>query len=220
MTATLTAEELAQVSASLAGAPAEEILRWAESVGGERTVVTSSFSDAVLVHLVHRVTPGLRVVFIDTGFHFPETLSYVRRISDRYRLHLEVITSGLDPTESPCGSADCCQRRKVEPLRSALAGQVAWVSGIRREETPERADSPVVSFDDRYEVIKVNPLAEWSFEDVLTYVSRFDLPVHPLMHEGYLSVGCAPVTSPVDDPGDPRSGRWPGSDKTECGLHL
>jgi phosphoadenosine phosphosulfate reductase len=213
-------DALEAVSNALESATAREIVAWAHGAVGDSMVVSTSFSDAVLVHLVHQVVPSARVVFIDTGFHFPETLAYARRVSDALGLDLVVLSAGLSPEESPCGSADCCQRRKVAPLKEALSGARAWVTGIRREETPERARSPIVSFDERYGVLKVNPLANWTFDDVCDYVSEHDLPVHPLTYQGYLSIGCAPVTSPARDPDDPRSGRWPGSDKSECGLHL
>ncbi len=220
MNATMNAEELVLQSGALEGETAERILGWAAELAGERLVVTSSFSDAVLVHLVHHVIPSARVVFIDTGFHFPETLAFVDRIARRYDISVEKVSAGLPADVSPCGSPDCCQRRKVDPLAGVLAGQTAWVTGIRRDETPERSDSPIVSFDERYGVIKVNPLANWTDDDVAGYMERHTLPVHPLVFEGYLSIGCAPVTAPVADPDDPRSGRWPGSDKTECGLHF
>lgn len=213
-------EELAAASATLDGADPTETIAWAFERFGDGTVLTSSFQDCVLVDLAATVRPGLSVVFLDTGFHFPETLAYLHRVERVLGVEVELVTSGLAPDEHPCGTARCCELRKVAPLRNVLAGRAAWLTGVKRVDTPERADAPVVAFDTGKGVVKVNPLAAWTEDDVEAYVERRGLPRHPLNYVGYASIGCAPTTRPVAEGEDPRAGRWSGSDKTECGLHL
>lgn len=213
------AAELAAADAALSGAPAEEAIAWAYERFGDGVLLTSSFQDCVLVHLATSVRSPLEVVFLDTGFHFPETLEYLVEVQDRFDLEVVVLDTGLPPTESPCGSPDCCARRKVEPLEAALAGRSAWLTGVKRVDTPERAAAPVVGFDQAKGVVKVNPLAAWSEADVETYAAANDLPRHPLNARGYRSIGCAPTTRAVAPGEDPRAGRFDGT-KTECGLHL
>ncbi|MDA8291130.1 MAG: phosphoadenylyl-sulfate reductase [Actinomycetota bacterium] len=214
------ASEIAEADRSLEGAPAAEVLAWAVGRFGDRLALASSFQDCVLVDLAVRADPGIRVVFLDTGYHFPETLAYMRRVQGRYGLVLDVRLPRVPIDVTPCGAPGCCQVRKVEPLAAALAGSEAWVTGLKRVDTPERADAPVVGWDVAKGIVKVNPLACWSEEDVVRYVVDNDLPRHPLTYVGYTSIGCAPTTRPVEGGEDPRAGRWPGTDKTECGLHL
>ncbi|MHB1487772.1 MAG: phosphoadenylyl-sulfate reductase, partial [Acidimicrobiales bacterium] len=166
------------------------------------------------------VDPNIRVIFLDTGFHFPETLEYVELVRARYGLNLEVVRPGPDADPWPCGTDRCCALRKVEPLQKVLDEAQAWITGVRRVETPERAEAPIVALDASRGVVKVNPLADWSDVDMARYSADHDLAVHPLISAGYLSIGCAPATAPVAPGADPRSGRWAGTDKTECGLHL
>ncbi|HLG92707.1 MAG TPA: phosphoadenylyl-sulfate reductase [Acidimicrobiales bacterium] len=214
------ARELAEAAARLEGARAEEVLDWAVGNFGDALVVASSFQDCVLVDLAVRAKPDVEVVFIDTGFHFPETLDYLERVRRRLSLNLRVVAPELGPGTWPCGTAQCCQVRKVEPLARALAGKGAWVSGLRRQETPERRNAPVVSFDAKFGLVKVNPLVAWTHEQVDRYMVERGLPFHPLRFEGYVSIGCAPTTAPVVPGQDHRAGRWPGQLKTECGLHI
>ncbi|MBW3547497.1 MAG: phosphoadenylyl-sulfate reductase, partial [Actinobacteria bacterium] len=151
---------------------------------------------------------------------FPETLAYVEQVQDRYGLNLRVIRPQVDADDRWRDDPDgCCRVRKVEPLRRALAGRSAWVTGLRRADGPTRASIPVVGHDPKTGTVKVNPLATWSDDDVADYVRKRQLPVHPLSSEGYASIGCWPCTRPVGDGDDPRAGRWPGMGKTECGLH-
>ncbi|MGA8297815.1 MAG: phosphoadenylyl-sulfate reductase [Acidimicrobiales bacterium] len=213
-------EEYAAIGARLDGKNADEICRWAIERFGRDLVVAASFQDCVLIDVVHRVDPGAEFVFLDTCFHFPETLSFVDEVAERYGLNLTVLRPSIPLDESPCGSPRCCELRKVEPLNATLREKSAWITGLKRVDTPERANAPVVSFDELREVVKVNPLAAWSDDDIDEYVAEHQLPRHPLNAKGYVSIGCAPTTRPIASGEDPRVGRWPDSDKTECGLHL
>lgn len=212
-------EEVAQADRMLEGAPAEDIARWALDRFGPGLTLTASFQDVVLVDLARQLRPDVEVVFLDTGAHFPETLAFVREVAERFSLHLTILGPGSDAGDWPCGSERCCQVRKVEPLRRHLAGRQAWMTGLRRAETPARAGAPVVGFDAAFGVVKVNPLAAWGDEQVAAYATRRGLPAHPLVERGYRSIGCAPTTQPVAAGQDARAGRWAGRAKTECGLH-
>jgi phosphoadenosine phosphosulfate reductase len=214
------AAELEDVNRRLEGAAPAAVLDWAVERFGDDVVLASSFQDCVLVDLVVQAAPRIRVVFLDTGFHFPETLAYLRRIERRYGLNLDVREPAVPLDVLPCGSAGCCQVRKVEPLNAALAGAQAWITGLKRVDTPERSDAPVVAWDPSKGLVKINPIVAWTEDDVERYVEERELPRHPLNYVGYASIGCAPTTRPVAEGEDPRAGRWPDSDKTECGLHL
>ena len=212
----LTQSEIQALSRSFETQPASKIVRWAVDRFHPRLSLLSSMTDAVLVDLAVRVEPSIEVVFIDTGHHFPETLDTVDRVRRRYGLNLRILTVGPDP--APLAEDGCCSATKVLQLDRALVGRDAWMSGLRRADTPTRADAPIVALD-RRELVKVNPLATWTDADVAGYIAEHDVPVNPLVFRGYPSVGCRPCTRPVTDPRDPRSGRWAGSDRTECGIH-
>lgn len=200
-----------------------EIVEWAARRFGEDLVVTASFEDAVLVDLVAQVAPRSRIVFLDTQYHFAETLWYVEELRRRFRLRLEIVRPAPNVIPDNQWQEDvesCCARRKVEPLARALAGQAAWMTGIRRADGPTRAGVPIVSWDPARSVVKVNPLARWSDEDVAAHQRARDLPLHPLTDRGYRSIGCWPCTRPVAPGEDRRAGRWTGLAKTECGLHI
>lgn len=211
--------ELARADADLEHAPAGKVIGWAVERFGPSVVVACSFQDIVVVDLVRSVLPDVEVVFLDTGAHFEETLELVERCRSRYGLRLTVTTPVEGAADWPCGTERCCEFRKVEPLRRALAGRPAWVTGLKRVDSPARAAIPIVSYDDGFGLVKVNPLATWTDEDIASYEADHGLEVHPLMSQGYRSIGCAPTTRPVADGEDPRAGRWAGTDKTECGLH-
>jgi phosphoadenosine phosphosulfate reductase len=204
---------------SLETAEAEDIVAWAVCVFGNGLVVTASFQDCVLIDIATRINPTIEVVFLDTGFHFPETLNYLEAVRERYGLNLRIMRPRATSDEWPCGSDQCCQIRKVEPLNRALAGKKAWMSGLRRVETPQRAQTPIAAFDDALGLVKVNPIANWSDQQVDDYVTERRLPIHPLSLRGYASIGCAPTTVPIRRGQSRRAGRWPGSGKTECGIH-
>jgi len=215
-------------AARLEGRPAEEIVEWALGEFGERFCVTSSFADAVLVHVVSKVAPGIDVVFLDTGLHFAETLR-VREIVQR---SLPVTVRSIRPEQTVAEQAaehgpklwarnpdECCALRKVEPLEQALDRYDAWAAGLRRDESPSRANTPVVQFEQARGKVKVSPLYSWTQADVDAYISRYNVPVNALLRQGYASVGCWPCTRRTPPGTDPRAGRWPMFDKTECGLH-
>lgn len=215
----LTDGELARVSASFETASPSRIIRWATTEFGTRLCLTASMTDAVLIDLAVKVDPGIEVVFIDTGYHFPETLETVEVIRRRYGLNLRIMTVATqEPTLWETDPENCCSAVKVGQLDRALADKDAWMSGLRRAEASTRAGAPIVGRDMRG-LIKVNPLATWSDLDVDGYITDHAVPINPLLTQGYLSIGCMPCTEPVGPGEDPRSGRWSGRDKTECGLH-
>lgn len=211
--------EYERLAAQLEKASAEEVVAWAVERFGRHLSLVCSFQNCVLIDLVTRVDPKVDVIFLDTGAHFPETMTYVERVETQYQLKLRVITPGPDADAWPCGSERCCELRKIEPLGRALEGQAAWMSGVKRVDSEQRATTPVVEQDSRG-LVKVNPIAMWTHEDVSRYEADRKLPIHPLFRKGYLSIGCSPTTRPVSLLEDRRAGRWPGADKTECGLHL
>jgi len=213
-------EDLALVSEEFESAPVSSIIGWAVDLFGDSLVLAASFEDIVLIDLATKVAPGVEVVFLDTDAHFPETLSFVESVRARYDLNLTVTRPGPEAAAHPCGSDKCCQFRKVEPLRRALGGKAAWLTSLKRSDGPTRAGAPIVSWDSTFGLVKVNPLATWTDEDVASYLADHELPVHPLIPRGYQSIGCAPTTRPVTLGESPRAGRWSGLDKSECGLHV
>ena len=216
----MSAEDLALLSKEFETAPASSVIRWAVGEFGDSLALAASFEDIVLIDLATRVAPDIEVVFLDTEAHFPETLAFVEEVRERYDLNLTVTKPGPEAAAHPCGSAQCCQFRKVEPLKRAVAGKSAWLTSLKRSDGPTRADAPIVSWDTSFGLVKVNPLATWTDDDVSSYLADHDLPRHPLVSQGYRSIGCAPTTRPVAEGEDPRAGRWAGLDKTECGLHV
>jgi phosphoadenosine phosphosulfate reductase len=212
--------ELAAAALEYEHASAPEIIEWAVRRFGDELLVASSFQDAVLIDLAVAIEPKIEVLFLDTGYHFPETLDYLAQITRRYELNVQIATPAVGLDETPCGSAGCCDVRKVEPLTRMLGGKKAWITGVKRVDTPERTDAAVIGWDFGRGLVKVNPIALWSDADVDDYVAEHHLDRHPLNAQGYISIGCAPTTRPIAIGEDPRAGRWPDSEKTECGLHL
>jgi phosphoadenosine phosphosulfate reductase len=213
-------EELASRSSEFESAPAGKVMGWAVERFGGALSLACSFQDCVIIDLAVEVDPGIEVLFLDTGFHFPETLAYVEEVRARYDLNLRVMTPGPAAQAWPCGTERCCELRKVEPLHRALQGRAAWMTGLKRCDAATRAEAPIVSWDEARGLVKVNPVATWSDDDIANYQADHGLPVHPLMTQGYLSIGCAPTTRPVAPGEDARAGRWSGMGKTECGLHV
>jgi phosphoadenosine phosphosulfate reductase len=212
--------ELAALNRRFEAAPASRVIEWAVEQFHPFLCLTASMTDAVLIDLAVRVEPSIEVVFIDTGYHFDETLQTMEAVRRRYGLNLRVVTVAPQPVELwKLDPERCCAAAKVAQLDRALAGKLAWLSGLRRAESPTRAAIPVVGRDLRG-LVKVNPLATWSDADVAGYVGDHDVIVNPLVERGYPSVGCAPCTRPVAPGEHPRSGRWAESPKTECGLHI
>jgi phosphoadenosine phosphosulfate reductase len=231
-TAGRSSEELrdlvSHVGAELELAPAEHILEWAVATFGERFCITSSMADAVLAHLASQVAPGIDVVFLDTGYHFPETVGTADAVGATMDVTLIPITPVQSVAEQDAEYGPelfkrdpdlCCALRKVKPLTESLAGYEAWATGLRRAETHNRVIAPVVGWDAKKGKVKVSPLARWTDDDVEQYVAEHGVLVNPLVYDGYPSIGCAPCTRRVAPGDDPRSGRWAGTAKTECGIH-
>lgn len=197
--------------------PAEEIFRWAIAEFFPDVALACSMQDAVLVDLAWRIEPSIEVFFLETGFHFQETLETAHRMRERYSLRLVEVK----PVEEPAvysidGYDQCCAARKVLPLERYLKGKRAWISGIRRADGPSRGDARAVEWDTGRGIVKVNPIVSWTDNDVARYVEENDIIVNPLRFRGYESIGCAPCSHP----GRGREGRWAGSEKTECGMHV
>ncbi len=205
------------IAAPVAERTAAEAVEWAVNRFGSSLSLLCSGQDAVLVDVALGVDPGIEVVFIDTGFHFPETLETMMAIVERYRPRFRVVVPWrhLDGVGRP---DFCCGDHKAEQLDVALAGRRAWLSGLRRAEADTRAAARQVEVD-RRGLVKVNPLVAWADDQVEAYIDRHDIIVNPLRDRGYPSIGCRPCTSPVAPGAEPRSGRWAGSTRTECGLH-
>jgi phosphoadenosine phosphosulfate reductase len=215
-----TDRELAELSRSFETASASQIIRWAVDNFHPHLSLLASMTDAVLVDLAVKVEPSIEVVFIDTGYHFPETLDTVEQVRRKYGLNLRMMTVPTHDEELwKVDPENCCSAVKVGQLDRALAGKEAYMSGLRRDEAETRANAQIV-FRDLRGLIKVNPIATWTYDDVAGYIQDHDVPVNPLLSQGYPSIGCWPCTKPVAEGEDPRSGRWAGTDKTECGLHL
>ena len=226
-------ELAARGAAELDGADAVELLAWtdqnfSDSDGRCDYAVASSMADAVLVDLAARVHPGVPVLFLDTGYHFAETIGTRDAIAAGYDIDLINVTPDTTVAEhearygkNPCARIrDLHLRlRKVQPLADRLRDYSAWVTGIRRADAPNRADTPLISFDEQFGLVKVNPIAAWSDEQFDAYITEHHILVNPLVDEGYTSIGCAPCTFKPAPGADKRSGRWAGTAKTECGLH-
>ncbi|BBY41937.1 phosphoadenosine phosphosulfate reductase [Mycolicibacterium celeriflavum] len=232
MTELMTEDDLQALAergvAELDGASALELLRWTDENFGGNYIVASNMQDAVLVDLAAKVRPGVDVLFLDTGYHFVETIGTRDAVEAVYDVNVvnvrpqnsvaeqdELFGKDLFAREPN----ECCRMRKVEPLSAALRGYSAWVTGIRRVEAPTRANAPLISWDKAFGLVKINPLAAWTDEDMQAYIDANGVLVNPLVDEGYPSIGCAPCTAKPVEGADPRSGRWAGTGKVECGLH-
>ncbi|MFZ2175864.1 MAG: phosphoadenylyl-sulfate reductase [Rhodococcus sp. (in: high G+C Gram-positive bacteria)] len=228
----------AQGAASLDGASAQELLQWTEDTFGsgaeeaaglrDSFIVASNMQDGVLVHLAAQVHPGVDVLFLDTGYHFAETIGTRDAVEQVYGVNVINARAAATVAEQDVAEGKdlfarepnrCCALRKVAPLKETLSGYRAWVTGIRRVEAPTRANAPLISYDEAFDLVKINPIAAWSDEQMQAYIDEHSILVNPLVDEGYPSIGCAPCTSKPAPGSDPRSGRWAGKAKTECGLH-
>ena len=222
-----------EISTSLETKTPQEILRWAMDAYAPRLTMATAFGaeGCVLIDMISKLDASgksVRLFNLDTGYQFPETLELREKIEAKYGLNVELVRAeetveqmetrfggpiyGTDPTE-------CCRLRKIVPLKPALAGYDAWISAIRRDQTAVRANAGIVEWDKKFELVKVNPLANWTKKDVWTYIFANDVPYNPLHDQGFPSIGCAPCTRAVGINSDDRDGRWAGSAKTECGLH-
>ncbi|MBU2697598.1 MULTISPECIES: phosphoadenylyl-sulfate reductase [Pimelobacter] len=225
-------EELREIvshwGAELELAPAEVIIEWAAATFGDRFCITSSMGDAVLAHLAAKVVPGVDVVFLDTGYHFVETIGTRDAVAATMNVNLISITPVQTVAEQDAEHGPelykrdpdlCCALRKVKPLAESLSGYDAWATGLRRAETHNRVIAPVIGWDAKKQKVKVSPIARWSDEQIERYIAENGVLVNPLVYDGYPSIGCAPCTRRVAPGEDPRSGRWAGTNKTECGIH-
>jgi phosphoadenosine phosphosulfate reductase len=220
---------VAQVVGELADAPPDDILRWAMKTFGDRICVTSSMTDAVIIHMASAIRPGIDVIFLDTGYHFTETIATRDAVAAVYPVNLISVTplrtvaqqdTELGPRLYGRNPDLCCYLRKVEPLERALSRYDAWITGVRRDETVQRRKARPVEWDGRREMVKVNPVVSWEQKQVDDYIAENGVLVNPLVYDGYPSIGCSTCTHPVAPGKDPRSGRWAGTGKTECGIHL
>lgn len=223
-------DDLDAAAGRLEGHPPERILAVVAARFAPRIAFATGFGaeGCVLLDMIGRYRLPIDVFTLDTGLLFPETYDLWRRIEARYRLRIRAVRSELDLHQQAALHGDrlwerdpdaCCAMRKLAPLRAALEGRDAWVTAIRRDQTSDRATVRVLERDARFGLVKVNPLAAWTHEQVWAYVRVHDVPVSPLHAQGYPSIGCIPCTSPVRPGEDPRAGRWRGRTKTECGLH-
>ncbi|MCI0436330.1 MAG: phosphoadenylyl-sulfate reductase, partial [Gemmatimonadetes bacterium] len=227
-TPALTPQAAQALNARFAAAQPADILRWAVEAFRPDVAMTSSFGaeSAALIHLALQVDPQINIRVVDTGLLFPETYQFMEALKQRWRLNLSVYATRLDVerfkqehAHLPIGHPDfCCSEYKVEATERALAGLRCWITGLRRDAASTRAQTPVVEVL-ASGTVKVAPIAAWSAKDIHAYMMQYDLPYHPLWHQGYTSIGCWPCTQRPTDPNDPRSGRWAGQSKTECGIH-
>jgi phosphoadenosine phosphosulfate reductase len=212
----------------LEGASALEILSWADEQFGPTWCVTSSMEDAVVPHLASRVRPGVDVVFLDTGYHFAETIGTRDAVEATLPVTIKTILPRQTVAEQDASFGarlyernpdQCCALRKVTPLRNALRDYRAWASGLRRDEAAGRREVRVIEWDARRSMVKINPIATWTQQDVDAYVAENGVLLNPLLFDGYGSIGCAPCTRRIKPGEDARAGRWAGMSKTECGIH-
>ncbi len=229
----LSMDELRTWGASLEAQQPQDVLTAAIERYAPKIVLACSFGaeDVVLVDMIHRINPSIPLFYLDTDFLFPESYATRDRIVERYALQptqVLQVKSLLTPERQADQYGDalwvrdpdqCCQLRKVEPLARVLKGFEAWITGIRREQAPTRANARFIEWDAKFELVKINPLAAWTWGDVWTYIKIYEVPYNELHDRNYPSIGCTYCTKPVMPGEDPRSGRWQGSAKTECGLH-
>ena len=219
MTTEMTPAALEDLNARFEHAPASKILAWTFDTFGSDLVLACSFQDIVLVDLAVKIDPNVEVVFLDTAFHFPETLAFVEQVRVAYDLNVTVTKPGPDAEVWVCGTDECCKRRKVGPLMEVVNTKAAWMTALKRVDATTRTAAPIVAIDGTFGVVKVNPMATWTDDDIASYEIDHALLTHPLMAQGYRSIGCAPTTRPTAPGEDPRAGRWSGTGKVECGLH-
>ncbi|HEY3896679.1 MAG TPA: phosphoadenylyl-sulfate reductase [Pseudonocardiaceae bacterium] len=209
-------------------ASAEEVLAWAVRTFGDGLIVASNMQDAVLVDLAARAHPAVEVLFLETGYHFAETIGTRDAVAATYDVRIVNAQARATVAEQDAAEGKdlfarepdrCCLLRKVVPLQNTLSRYDVWVTGVRRVEAPTRADTPLITYDEKFGLVKINPIAAWSDEDMDAYITEHNILVNPLVDAGYPSIGCAPCTRKPPPGEDKRAGRWAGRAKTECGLH-
>jgi len=226
-----TRSRLAALNAQFEPQSPHTLLRWVADTFNNDVVQGTGFgpSGIVIMHVLSEVHPGATVFYLDTDLLFPETYQLRDALADRLNVKIVRVHCGMTPEEQAESEGPalwthspnrCCHLRKVEPLQNYLADKRAWITGIRRDQSPARAEAPLLDWAVRCQVLKVNPLATWTRKDVWRYLMEHDLPYNPLHDKGYPSIGCVPCTAAVPDvDGYSRQGRWSGSNKQECGLH-
>jgi phosphoadenosine phosphosulfate reductase len=226
-------QNLSEIGESLEGQSPQYILRWAVDTYGSKLTMATAFGaeGCILLAMLAEIAPDIHAFNLETGYQFRETLELRERIKHRYDIEVHYVRpeETVEQMEARFGGPiyrtrpdECCRIRKIEPLKRAVAGFDAWISAIRRDQTSDRAQSGIVEWDNKFQLVKVNPLANWTKQDVWDYIEANDVPYNPLHKEGYPSIGCWPCTRPVDtEAGElhDRSGRWSGLVKVECGLH-
>jgi phosphoadenosine phosphosulfate reductase len=210
-------------------ATAQQLLAWAAETFGARLIVASNMQDAVLVDLAAKAQPGVEILFLETGYHFAETIGTRDAVEQVYDVRMVNAQAKQSVAEQDASEGKdlfardpnrCCALRKVAPLQDTLAKYDAWVTGVRRVEAPTRANTPLITYDEKFGLVKINPIAAWSDEEMQAYIDENGILVNPLVDAGYPSIGCAPCTAKPAPGADPRSGRWAGTSKIECGLHV
>jgi len=226
-----TEEELKEVSAELEDKGPQEAIKWAvENFETQELSLACSFGaeDVALVDMLVKIKPDARIFYLDTNKLFKETYDVMEALKARYnikpekyctKMTLEEQAEEFGPELWAKDPKKCCDIRKIKPLREALSNLSAWITGIRRDQAPARANAPVVSWDGMFNLVKINPLVKWTSEDVWDYIRANDVPYNELHDKNYPSIGCEPCTNEVKPGEDPRAGRWAGFKKTECGLH-
>jgi phosphoadenosine phosphosulfate reductase len=224
-------EEIATANELLAGKTPQQILRWAVEAFHPHLTMATAFGaeGCCILHMLAEIEPSVHVFNLETGYQFPETLALRERIKERYGIEVALVRPELTVAEYEeehggplyrIRPDQCCHDRKIIPLRHAVAGYQAWISAIRRDQTEHRAAAGIVQWDAKFNLVKVNPLLSWTQRDVWNFVSEHDVPYNPLHDQGFPSIGCWPCTRAVADGEDERAGRWTGTMKKECGLHV
>ena len=224
-------DELTLISDTMETRTPQQILAWAWETYGDKLTMATAFGaeGCAIIAMLSEITRDIYLFNLDTGYQFQETLDTRQRLIDKYGIPVHLVGSSQSVTEMETeyggpiygtNSDLCCHIRKVVPLQSALVGYEAWISAIRRDQSPTRAHAPIVSVDRKNGLVKVNPLVNWTKSDVWNFILANDVPYNPLHNSGYPSIGCWPCTRAVGAGEDDRSGRWAGKDKTECGIHV
>lgn len=224
-------DQIAAACSELEGATPQQVLRWAVRAFFPKLTMATAFGaeGCCIIHMLAEIEPSVRIFNLETGYQFAETLALRERIKERYGIEVEYIRPEMTVAEyheehgGPLYRIrpdQCCHDRKVLPLRQAVVGYEAWISAIRRDQTSHRAVAGVVQWDPKFNLVKVNPLLGWTRTEVWRFVLDHDVPYNPLHDQGYPSIGCWPCTVPAGEGADERSGRWSGTTKKECGLHV
>jgi phosphoadenosine phosphosulfate reductase len=231
VTQALAAEDITAAAHELADQTPQEMLRWAVDRFHPRLTMATAFGaeGCCLMHMLAEIEPTVRIFNLDTGYQFPETIALRERIRERYGIEVEMVRPETTVAEYEADHGgplyghrpdQCCHDRKIVPLRRAVVGYDAWISAIRKDQTQHRAAAGVVQWDAKFSLVKVNPLLNWTRKDVWSFIAKHDVPYNPLHDQGYPSIGCWPCTQPAGDGADERAGRWAGTCKKECGLHV